>query len=382
MKTIRLYPHWEESFFIERENRFVMRLKTKDNQIIKAYVANPGRMEEFLVPEHPFFITRGNKGKYVSRVVSTHYQDSYILLDTIKINYLVELMLKNNRFNEFGDVRRIRREVTVNQSKFDFLLEREGANTKPVLLEIKSCSLCHNGVAMFPDAPSKRGRRHLRDLDHLAAEGYETFTLYLINHKHAQVFMPNGHTDRDYCTAFCKSKHVRFLAYCVNMVNPVTLDLSFLNKVPIDFKTSRILCKDKGSYLLIFFNDKPFKKAIGSLGQRDFKKGYYVYVGSAMQALEKRIKRHLRKTKKTRWHLDFISPLCMKVDRVYPIRRNDRVEEAMARKLMTVCDDYVPGFGASDSGLDSHFFYFNERPYRHRAFLDLLLDFRMAVGDR
>ena len=72
----------------------------------------------------------------------------------------------------------------------------------------------------------------------------------------------------------------------------------------------------------------------------------------------------------------------MKVDRIYPIRRNDRVEEAMARKLMTVCDDYVPGFGASDSGLDSHFFYFNERSYRHRAFLDLLLDFRMAVGDR
>jgi sugar fermentation stimulation protein A len=379
MEPIKLYPGFEEAFFVERDNRFVLQLQKTGGQLIKAYIANPGRMEEFLVPGHPFFITSGNEGKYFYRAVSTIYQDSYVLLDTIKINWLVELMLKNNRIKAFGNPTSIRREVTVNRSKFDFLVERGGGNKKPTLLEIKSCSLCHNGVAMFPDAPSQRGKRHLEDLDFLATRDYETYTLYWINHKKAKVFMPNGHTDRDYCETFCQTRHVNFLAYCVNMIDPVTLDLSFLKKVPIDFASSRFLCAKKGSYLLVFYNDQPFKKNIGSLGEREFKKGYYIYVGSAMQALDKRIKRHLRKSKAVRWHLDHISPECMKIEKVYPIRRQDRIEEALARSLLEICDDYVMDFGASDSGLPSHFFYFSGRPYRRRDFLDLLLDFRMGV---
>ncbi|UCH96781.1 MAG: DNA/RNA nuclease SfsA, partial [Candidatus Aminicenantes bacterium] len=379
MEPVILYPGFEEAFFVERENRFVMQLKKKEGRLIRAYVANPGRMEEFLVPGHLFFITSGNEGKYFYRVVSTIYQDSYVLLDTIKINYLVELMLKRNRIKGLGNPKTLRREVTVNRSKFDFLVEREGENKKPALLEIKSCSLCHNGVAMFPDAPTGRGKRHLEDLDMLATQGYDTYTLYWINHKNAKVFMPNGHTDAAYCKTFCGTKHVKFLAYCVNMTDPVTLDLSFLKDVFIDLATSRVLCADKGSYLLIFYNEQPFKKTIGPVGEREFKKGYYVYVGSAMQSLEKRIKRHLRKRKKIHWHLDHISPGYMKMKKVYPIRRPDRIEEALARGLLAICDSYVMDFGASDSGLPSHFFYFSSRPYGRRDFLDLLLDFRMGV---
>jgi sugar fermentation stimulation protein A len=382
MEPIKLYTDFEEAFFVERENRFVLQLKKTGGQLIKAYIANPGRMEEFLVPGHPFFITSGNEGKYFYRAVSTIYQDSFVLLDTIKINGLVELMLKNNRIKAFDNPTSIRREVTVNRSKFDFLVEREGENKKPILLEIKSCSLCHNGVAMFPDAPTERGKRHLEDLDFLASRDYVAYTLYWINHKNAKVFMPNGHTDRDYCETFCRSGRVNFLAYCVDMTDPVTLDLSFFKNVPIDFEASRFLCAEKGSYLLIFYNDRSFKKIIGSLGEREFKRGYYVYVGSAMQALDKRIKRHLRKSKKVRWHLDHISPGCMKIEKVYPIRRWDRIEEALARGVLEICDDYVMDFGASDSGLPSHFFYFSSRPYRRRDFLDLLLDFRMGVGEQ
>lgn len=377
MNTIELYPKWEPAGFVERLNRFVMQLKKEDGQVITAYVANPGRMEEFLTPGHPFFITPGNEGKYYYRVVSTSYRDSYVLLDTIKINAVVEKMLKNGSIAEFRDYSSIRREYAVNRSKFDFLLEAQ--NKKPVLLEIKSCSLCHNGVAMFPDAPTKRGKRHLEDLELLTAQGYDCYTLYLVNHKHAHVFMPNGHTDPEYCQTFNRSKNIRFLAYSINLTDPVTLDLSFLKEVPIDHETTAAMCKDRGSYLLVFYNDTRFVKSIGALGEREFKKGYYVYVGSAMQGLEKRIKRHLRKTKNVRWHLDHISPALMKADKAYPIRRGDKIEEGMAQRLMEICDDFVPGFGSSDSCVDSHFFYFSDRPYRRREFLDILLDARHST---
>jgi sugar fermentation stimulation protein A len=374
IEPIKLYSNFEEAFFVERQNRFVMQLKKSDGQTIFAYIANPGRMEEFLTPGHPFFITPGNNGKYFYHIVSTFYQNSYILLDTIKINYLVELILKNHGIEIFNDVKHIRREVTVNRSKFDFLLEREGQ--KPALLEVKSCSLCHNGAAMFPDAPTERGKRHLQDLEFLASQGYDTYTLYLVSHKNARVFLANGHTDRDYCETFCKAKRIHFLAFCINMTDPITVDLSFLKEVPIDFDASCQFFADKGSYILVFYNEKPFKRIIGSLGEREFKKGYYVYVGSAVQGLEKRIKRHLRQTKKIHWHLDYISPQYMKIEKIYPIRRPDRIEGELARGMMDKCDEFVPGFGASDSEIASHFFYFQEKPYRTRAFLDLLFTYR------
>ena len=377
MEPYKLYPAFEEAFFVERDNRFVLQLKKKDGESIRAYIANPGRMEEFLVPGHPFFITPGNSGKYVYHVVSTVYQDSFVLLDTIKINSLVEALLKEKRIDIFSNFKTLRREVTVYRSKFDFLLERP--NQKPALLEVKSCSLCHHGTAMFPDAPTQRGKRHLEDLEALAYRGYDSYTLYWINHKNATVFMPNGHTDRDYCLSFLQAKQVNFLAYCVNMIDPVTLDFSFFKPVPIDYQATKILSADKGSYLLIFYNHIPFKKSIGSLGEREFKKGYYVYAGSALQGLDKRIARHARKSKKIRWHLDYISPGSMKLEKVYPFRRPDRIEAALARGLLEICTEYVDGFGASDSGLPSHFFYFTESPFRRRDFLDLVLDFRMMI---
>ncbi|MCP4157280.1 MAG: DNA/RNA nuclease SfsA, partial [bacterium] len=197
MKRLTLYPEFEETFFVERDNRFVMTLKKKDGQLIKAYIANPGRMEEFLVKEHPFFVTSGNSGKYNYHAISTLYEGSYILLNTIKINFLVETMLRQKLIPEFSEIETIRREKTVHHSKFDFLLERTG--TPPTLLEIKSCSLCHKGTAMFPDAPTKRGKRHLEDLNYLAEQNYDCYNLYLTTHSNADVFMPNGHTDPDYC---------------------------------------------------------------------------------------------------------------------------------------------------------------------------------------
>lgn len=187
-------------------------------------------MEEFLINDHPFFVTPGNSGKYFYHVVSTFRQDSYLLLDTIKINSLMEKLFYKGLIDEFAGFENLRREVSVERSKFDFLVERK--NKKPALVEIKSCSLCHKGVAMFPDAPTTRGKRHLEDLELLGQSGYDCYTLYLITHSHAEKFSPNGHTDPDYCHTFNKSKNVGFLAYSIHFIDPVTADISRLKKSP------------------------------------------------------------------------------------------------------------------------------------------------------
>lgn len=62
----------------------------------------------------------------------------------------------------------------------------------------------------------------------------------------------------------------------------------------------------KGCYCLVIKNDETTKIKIGKLGRLDFKKGYYVYVGSAMNRLESRLKRHLSNKKKMHWHVDYL----------------------------------------------------------------------------
>jgi len=376
MKRIKFYPEWEKAFFIKRLNRFVMVLE-KEGGRIKAYIANPGRMEEYLVLGHPFFIIPTRRGKYSYRVVSTMYEGSHVLLDTSKVNDIVRRMLRQNTIPEIGGIESIRPEVTLKRSRFDFLIERR--ETKPAILEVKSCSLCHAGVAMFPDAPTERGKRHLEELEFLGQQGYDVFNLYLVTNRCAEVFLPNCHSDPEYGQAFNRVETVRFLTYRVEMPDPVTVDISRSSRIDIDFEKSREMCRDGGSYLLVMSNEQAFRKEIGALGTREFKKGYFVYVGSALTGLDRRIKRHLRKKKKIHWHIDYVLPGHMKKEKIYKILTTRRIETRLARELHRIGPGYVPGFGSSDTGEPSHLFYFPENPVGRRDFLNLLLDFRMFI---
>ena len=375
-----LYPDrpWQPAHFVERLNRFVMRFE-KDGKIIEAHTANPGRMEEFRLPGHPFFLIPHSRGKYPFRVVSTVYQGAFVLLDTIKVNHIMEILLRRRLIPEFPDSQDLKREVSLRRSKFDFMLKN--SRNRPIVLEVKSCNLCHRGVAMFPDAPTSRGRRHLQDLEQLADEGIETWVFYLITNWNAGVFMPNVHTDPDYCRTFVSLKKVKSLAYKIKLTDPITVDLASLKPVPIDIAKTIENCRDRGSYLLVLENENDSSKKIGSLGERQFQKGFYVYVGSALNGLSSRIRRHRRIRKKIHWHLDYIVPSFMKIRKIYPIRRMERLEMPLAQRLTAIAEGYIDGFGASDTANPSHLFYFSENPVQKRKFLDAVFGFQCIESD-
>ncbi|MCK4902633.1 MAG: GIY-YIG nuclease family protein, partial [Thermoplasmatales archaeon] len=81
----------------------------------------------------------------------------------------------------------------------------------------------------------------------------------------------------------------------------------------------------KGSYILLIELENDSKIQIGKLGDILFKKGFYVYIGSALNGLEQRINRHLRADKKLHWHIDYLLKSA-KVDSVY-YKENDQREE-------------------------------------------------------
>ena len=110
----------------------------------------------------------------------------------------------------------------------------------------------------------------------------------------------------------------------------------------------------KGSYILLIKLDEDKNIQIGKLGNIPFKKGYYAYVGSALNGLEQRINRHLRQEKKLHWHIDYLIDNA-RIDSVYYKESDKREECEMSKQFFNLKS--VKGFGCSDCNCDSHLFY-------------------------
>lgn len=115
----------------------------------------------------------------------------------------------------------------------------------------------------------------------------------------------------------------------------------------------------KGSYCLIINIKKDTEIKIGKkLGIINFKKGCYVYVGSAMNSLESRVKRHLSDNKKKHWHVDYL--LLNKnsdIEKVYTKESGEKLECEIAKKIIEN-EESIADFGCSDCKCHSHLIYF------------------------
>ena len=123
----------------------------------------------------------------------------------------------------------------------------------------------------------------------------------------------------------------------------------------------------KGAYLLIIHLSKSKKIKIGKLGYIFFKKGNYIYVGSALNNLEKRIQRHKSKRKKLRWHIDYFLRFG-RISGVSAIKTNKKIECKLSEKILKIAEASVKNFGCSDCRCNSHLYYFDKNPLKAREF--------------
>ena len=114
----------------------------------------------------------------------------------------------------------------------------------------------------------------------------------------------------------------------------------------------------KGDYVLVVEVRKAKKILIGSLGKIEFKRGLYLYVGSAQNGLEQRIERHLRNEKKIFWHIDYLlSNPSVQIREVW-IKEGKKGECKLARNFLKNKDlKVIKGFGSSDCSCPGHLFY-------------------------
>ena len=120
--------------------------------------------------------------------------------------------------------------------------------------------------------------------------------------------------------------------------------------------------KISGSYILIINNSCQQRIRVGALGELQFKKGYYFYVGSALhRRLLSRVSRHTKPKdkKKSHWHIDYLlNAPGTKIHKVILIPSNTKEECQVAHEIAEFSDGGIAKFGCSDCNCESHLFYF------------------------
>ena len=370
-----LLPDILKGTFIRRPNRFVIQCAVAGG-VLDAYLPNPGRLWELLLPGRTVYLVPrapGSAGRLTHTAVAVERAGVPLLLHTHLNNTVAAALIGQRRIPGLEDATIVRAEAKVGHSRFDFLLERGG---RPFYLEVKSCTLVGNGIAMFPDAVTLRGKRHLEELAAMSRAGAPCGVLFLVHWPHARYFLPDYHTDLAFARTFAEVREDLLIKAVALTWRP---DLSLapeIREVAIPWETIEQEARDSGSYLILLHIPRPVKAQVGGLGELPFAAGYYLYVGTAKVALTKRIERHLRKKTALHWHIDYLTGYAEKCTAI-PIRSSAALEHELAQAVGRIADGCVASFGSSDCACPGHLFFFAENPLERQSFIDLIQHFRI-----
>lgn len=363
--------------FVARPNRFLVDCRLPGGDQVRAYLPNPGRLRELLLPDAILHLVEREPGSTrrtrFTVVAVDRAPGRPIMLHTHRTNDVARFLLEERRVPGLEEARVVAAEVKVGHSRFDFRLEEAG---EEILLEVKSCTLVSDRVAMFPDAVTARGARHVRELAELSRGGTRTAVLFVVHWSDVRIFSPDYHTDLDFAKALLESRgDVEIRAVAVGWGPDLSLETSS-RLATIPWGTIEREAEDRGSYMVLLEHSEDLDLATGGLGVLRYRAGYYIYVGSAMKGLTKRIERHRRLRKRLHWHVDYLRQHTSFVDAL-PVRASARLECDLAGAIGKLADWSVADFGSSDCKCNGHLFGFSDDPRQRPEFQRLLLRFRM-----
>ncbi len=360
--------------FVRRPNRFIVECTVK-GRMARAYLPNPGRLWELFFPGTALYLVKHDvsyEGNTDFIVVGVERDGLPVMLHTHVNNLVARQLIEEGKIPGLENAQVVKPEITIGRSRFDFLLRQNG---KEVVVEVKSCTLVGSRIAMFPDAVTARGTKHLVELSGLAAQGKKTAVVFLVHWPRAEFFMPEHHTDLEFSRTLLAVKD-RVLVKAVSVEWTSALLPGKTRDLIIPWQVVEQEAHDSGSYIIILYLPRDKKLFIGGLGKVEFKKGYYLYVGSAKAGLSKRIERHRRLVKQLHWHIDYLRA-ATEFHAALPVRASDDLECELATALGDIAEWNVPGFGSSDCNCESHLFRMSEDPVHSRPFIELLQYFRI-----
>lgn len=201
--------------FVQRPNRFLTIVDLGGVEV-EAHLPDPGRLEELLRPGCAVWVRHVPGGtrrtSYTLTLAETPTGETVSLVTTFP-NEMVAEALDAGRVRELAEWTIERREFTWGGSRFDFLLRADAA--RRMLLEVKSVTLVEGARALFPDAVTARGTRHVRELAAATAEGFHTAVLFVVQRRDAASVTAARSIDPDFADALAAAHRagVRLLGY-------------------------------------------------------------------------------------------------------------------------------------------------------------------------
>ncbi len=212
--------------FLSRPNRFIARCLVDGEEVV-CHVKNTGRCRELLVPGVTVYLCRAAEGsnrKTLYDLIAVQKGERLINMDSQAPNAAAGEFLRS-RYSS------VRAEITYGDSRVDFLVaDAEGRQT---FVEVKGVTLEENGAVFFPDAPTERGVKHLRELAHAVSEGYGAVVLFVIQMGDVAYFSPNDRTDIAFGVALREAASMGVAVWAYDCV--VTPDTMMLDK-PVEVR--------------------------------------------------------------------------------------------------------------------------------------------------
>ena len=188
------YQNIKKAKFISRPNRFIANIEL-DGKIQIAHVKNTGRCRELLVPGAEIYVQEFDSDTRKTKfdLITVKKGQRLINMDSQVPNRVFREWVESGNFTD--GVTLIRPETFFGDSRFDFYIE---AGDRKIFIEVKGVTLEENGIVRFPDAPTDRGVKHLRELMGAIDVGYEAQVVFIVQMDDVSHFEPNDMTHPEF----------------------------------------------------------------------------------------------------------------------------------------------------------------------------------------
>ena len=217
------YDNIRPAVFVSRKNRFVALVEI-DKEIVLCHVKNTGRLRELLVPGAEVYVQEHDNAERKTKysLIAVKKGERVVNIDSLAPNKVFYEWVENGGFCD--GVTLLKPESTYKNSRFDCYIETE---KRKMFVEVKGVTLERDSVALFPDAPTERGVKHLNELCECIKDGYEACIVFVVQMKGPLSFSPNVQTHKEFadCLVKCHKSGVEIVCVDCN-VTPETLEIS------------------------------------------------------------------------------------------------------------------------------------------------------------
>jgi sugar fermentation stimulation protein A len=185
---------------IRRYKRFLADIRLADGSLVTAHCPNSGSMKGCDLPGREVLISETEnprrKTRYTWELI--RLPSTWVGINTLTANRLVAEAAHRKIIPELEPFDELFREVALEHSRIDFCLVQDDMS---LFVEVKNVTLVEDGTALFPDAPTARGRKHLQTLIAAINRGHRSTMFYVVQREDAECFAPASHIDLAYAQA-------------------------------------------------------------------------------------------------------------------------------------------------------------------------------------